>query len=407
MAATYANRTETSMTADVASGLFITNPNVVPWLKKTKRTDTPFQKLISYAKAPSEPHVKHVWGQSEPDSMTDQLNGSLDISATTMTVDDASKFQVGHTFAIETEGFLITAVNETTNVLTVVTRPYWGSAATHADNMSIRIQSPAIAENQDTPLSGWTQGATDYNYMHQIEKSIQLSHRAQVIGTIETLSLKMGAKDQQRLRKLMEETIPLELENSFLYGGRTLGLGSSPSSLGGILTTSSFVTTINTSLSGPLTQGNLMTNLQTVSNLVGNDRMGRKIMAHPFICEVISSWFEPTRRTSGMDEKIKTYFTTIDTGWYGEVTLYPNYLMQKSAANGMVADDRLLVFNPEDIKIVPLSGDSGFSTSPLPESGWYTKMAIRGDLTLECQNPDSRLLLGGFSTTRSDYAALT
>lgn len=406
MTATILNRATTSMTADVASGSFITNPNVVPWLKKTKRTDTPLQKLINFGSAPKEPHVKHVWGQSEPAALTDQLNGALDIVQTNVTVDDADKFQVGHTFAIETEGFLVTGVNTTTNVLTVATRPYWGSAATHADNMSIRIHAPAIAENQATPLSPWEQGGTDFNYFHQIEKSIQLSHRAEVIGTLETLSRKMTNQEQARLRILMEDTIPSELENTLLYGGRTLGVGALPSSAGGLLTTSSFITTINTSLSGPLTEGNLMSNLQTVSNLVGNDKIGKKAMAHPAVCEIISSFYNDTRRTSGSDTTIKTYWTTIDTGWFGEITLYPNYMMQKSAANGQVADDKIVFFDPDDLKIIPLSGDSGFSTAPLPEDGWFSKMAVRGDVTLEAQNPDSRLLLGGFSTTRSDYPAL-
>lgn len=405
MAATYTNRAMTQYSGDTAAALFL-SPNVIDWTKKTKRTDTPLLKLIGRGKANTPAAIKDEWGWSSPDPDSDQLNGALDISQTNVTVDDASKFQVGSVFRIESEGFLATGINETTNVVTVATRPYYGSAATHADNMSIMIQAPAIAENQATPLSTMTQGEKDYNYFQQIEESIQLSHRAQVIGTQETLSLKLGAREQAELRKKMEDSIPTLLENSLLFGGRTLGTAAgSPSSMGGLLTTSTFITTQNTSLSGVLTEGNLMSNLQTVHNLVG-DKIGRKVMAHPFVCEVISSWYNDTRRTSGMDESIKTFFTKIDTGWFGEFTLYPNYKMLKSAANGHVPLDQLVVFNDEDLSLIPLSGDSGWSTAALPEEGWYSRMAIRGDFTLRAQQPDTRLLLGGFSTTRSDYAAL-
>ena len=406
MAATYTNRALTQYTADVASGLFISSPNVIDWTKKTKRTDTPLLKLIGRGKANSPATIKDEWGWSSPDPDSDQLNGSLDASQTNITVDDASKFQVGSVFRIESEGFLATGINETTNVVTVATRPYYGSAATHADNMAIMIQAPAIAENQATPLSTMTQGEKDYNYFQQIEESIQLSHRAKVVGTQESLSLKLGDREQAELRKKMEDSIPTLLENSLLYGGRTLGTATgSPSSMGGLLTTSSFITTQNTSLSGPLTEGNVMSNLATVHNLVG-DQIGMTAMAHPFVIEVFSSWYNDTRRTSGQDESIKLYFTKIQTSYGGELTLYPNYKMLKSAANGLVADDKIVFFNPDDLSLIPLSGDSGWSTAPLPEDGWYTKMAIRGDFTLRAKNPDNRLLLGGFSTTRSDYAAL-
>lgn len=405
MAATISNRALTSYSGDTPSDLFLV-PIDYDFTKKQTRTDTPLRKLIGEDPAPKMPTLKLPWGWGSVDASTDQLNGSIDASQTSLTVDDASKFQVGLTFLIESEEFLATGINETTNVVTVATRPYGGSAATHADNMSIIFMTPAIAENQATPLSQITQGEVDYNYFQQTEESVQLSHRAEVIPTGETWNLKLGSRTKAEIRKKMTETIPIQLENRLLYGRRNLGSTSLPSAMGGLLNTTSYITTRNTSLSGPLTENTLMTNLQTVHNLVG-DKIGRTIMAHPLVCRIVSSWYNDTRRTNADSSSISTAFTKIDTGWFGTVTLVPNFRMQKSAANGNVPLDQLVVFNPEDLKLVPLSGDSGWYMEPLMADGWYQRIAVRGDFTLKATLPDTRLLLGGFSTTESDYAGLS
>lgn len=409
MAATISNRALTQYSGDTPSDLFLIPVDYDFTLKQT-RTDTPLLKLIPRDPAPKMPTLKLPWGWGSADAMTDQLNGSIDASQTSLVVDDSSKFQVGLTFLLESEEFLVTGVNETTNIVTVATRPYGGSAATHADNMSIIFMTPAIAENQATPLSPITQGEIDYNYFHQTEESVQLSHRAEVIPTGETWNLKLGSRTQALIRKKMTETIPLQLENRILFGVRNLGSTSLPSAMGGLLKTTSYITTRNTSLSGPFTENNLMTNLQTVHNLVGDDRMGRTIMAHPLVCRIISSWYNDTRRTTGDATSISTTFKTIDTGHFGSFTVVPNYHMVKSAANGNVPLDQVVVFNPSDLALVPLSGDSGWYLAPVDSNdtmGWWNQIAVRGDFTLKCPLPDTRLLLGGFSTTESDYPGLS
>lgn len=408
MSATVVSRAATSISGDsVPSGLFLT-PDMIDWSKKVvQREDAPLWLAIGRGKAPEYPVVKLPWGWSYPDSDGDQLNGAISsTSATAWVVDDASKFQVGNLALCESEIVRLTAVNEDTNTLTV-DRGYAGTtAATHVDNMSIIILPPAIAELQATPISVRTLGESDYNYMQQMEFGIEFSHRAEVIPTLESRSLKVTGQMAAEVKKKMTKTIPNFLENALLFGSRAIGTTANASTMGGIFATSSFVTTSNTSLSGALTYGTLMSNIQTVHNLVGNE-MGRTIMAHPQVCAIISSFFEDTRRTSGSDTSIKTYWKTIDTGWFGEFTLMPNYKMQKTAANGDVALDKLLVFNPSDLEVVPLSGDSGWSSEPMDVSGaWAKAVAIRGDLTLRAQNPDTRLILGGFSTTLSDYSGL-
>lgn len=408
MAATYTNHAVSSISGDVTPSALFLAPNMIDWTKKIRWTNAPFYKDIGRGKAPQMPAVKLEWGWSHPDAVVDQLNGAIGTTtATTFTLDDASKVQVGSLLYIESEAMRVTAVNEDTNTVTV-DRGYGGTtAATHVDNMSVLIMAPAIAENQETPLSPLTQGEKDYNYFLQSEWSIQLSHRAEVIPTQESYSLKVNGRLEADLRKKMEDTIPEQMEWNLLFGPRSVGTLANASSMGGILTTSSFVTTSNTSLSGPLTYGNLMDNLSTLHDLVG-PKAGKTCMCHPLVCEIISSFFEPTRQSGPKDTSIKTYWTEIDTGWYGTIRLMPNNKFVKTAANGNEPLDKILIYNAEDLEVVPLSGDSGFSMEPVDVSGaWAKRVAIRGDHTLRAKNPDSRMILGGFSVVRSDYAALT
>lgn len=406
MAATISNRALSGYSGDTPSDLFI-RPIDIDWTTKLKNTRTPYLTAIGRAPANKMPRLKEEFGWGSPVATTTLLNGALDISQTNVTVDDASLFQVGSTFRIQSEVFLSVGINETTDVVTVATRPYGGSAATHADNMSVTIMSNAIAESQATPLSPIAQGEVDYNYYQQIEESIQLSHRADVIPTYETVNASdlKNRSDGLLKRKMMWE-IPLKLENTLLYGVRTLGATTSASSMGGILSTSGYVTTRNTSISGALTETTFLDNLQTAWILVGADQVGKTVMAHPFVIRILSSFYNDMRRMNATEETVRVGITKIMTD-FGPISFMANERMLKDAANGQAVDNTLLIFNPEDIKMKPLSGDSGWHTAELPEEGWLNRGAIRGDWTQVPQNPDSRVLLSGFSVTSSDYPSLS
>lgn len=407
MAATVSNHAVSSISGDVTPAALFLAPDMIDWTKTIRWQNATFYKDIGRGKPMTPPAVKRPWGWEYPDAIVDQLNGAISSTSNpNFVVDDASKFQVGSTLLIESEQLRVTAIDEDTNIVTA-DRGYAGTtAATHVDNMSVMIMLPAIAENQLTPLSPMTQGEEDYNYHQQEEWSVQFSHRAEVIPTRESFSLKVANRQEYDLRKKMEKTIPEQMENSLLFGSRSIGTLSNASTMGGILNTPSFVTTVNTSLSGPLTYGQLLTNLSTLDDLVGDEK-GKTWMAHPIVCEIISSFFEPTRQTSGSDTKIKTYWTEIDTGWYGTIRLMPNNKFVKTGVNGNTPLDKILVYNPEDLEVAPLAGDSGFSMEPIDVSGaWAKRIAIRGDHTLVAKRPDTRMILGGFSVVRSDYPAL-
>ena len=401
MAATTTNRSLTQYSGDTPSSLFIRE--VQDWMPMLKRTDTPLSKMIKRESPLAIPMLKSEWGWGSPAPDQDALTGALTNSQTNIPVANGGAWAVGDIAYIDTEAMRVISIAG--NTLTVDTRPFGGTAVIHSSGATVFKMAPAIIENASTPLAPITQGEVDFNYFQQIEAAIQLSHRAKVTPNYETKNL-IGDRDKQELRKKMEKELPVFFENSLLFGYRNLGSTTSPSSMGGIFNTPSFVTTSNTSLSGPLTENQLWSNLQTVYNQVGQDLMGHTLMAHPFVCRAISSWYNDSRRTGPADDKIKLNFTTIDSGWFGELTLIPNYKMVMSGVSGAVPLNKLVVFNVDDLAITPYSSDSGWAIYALPQDGWFTKAAIRGDFTLEAQNPDSRLILGGFSTADADYPGI-
>ena len=66
-----------------------------------------------------------------------QVAEALDASETDVTVDDASIFAINDLIQIDDEVMLITAINTTTNVLTVERGYFSTTSATHSDNASI------------------------------------------------------------------------------------------------------------------------------------------------------------------------------------------------------------------------------------------------------------------------------
>lgn len=403
MAATTVNKAMAQYSGDTTpSGLFIRD--VPHWMDKLKRTDVPLSKLIKKGSAPKTPMLKLEWGYGSPNPDIDQLNEALDDSETSILVDNIAFFQIGNVIKVDDELMLVTAF-ETNPVALTVVRGFAGTtAASHSDNEAVIIMSPAFKENQDHALSPITQGELAFNYFQQIEFAWQYSHRSDVTPTYESRT-KAGTRFAQELRKKMEVEAPVFLERTLINGLRALGSTSAPSAMGGIFQ-DEFNTTRNTSISGPLTETTLLDNLQTVYNLVGQDMMGKTLMAHPFVLRIIASWYNDARRLTSTETKVGLAITEIDTGWFGTLKLIPNYKFTKTAANGEETLDRLICFNPEDYELCPYSADAGWQTGEFDTDGWYRKGFLRGDFTLKAQNPDSRLVLGGFSTSSADYPGI-
>ena len=349
----YSNATSGGTTP---SDLFIRD--VPDWTDKLQRTDVPLQKLFGSEGAPANPRLKAEWGWGSPDpystTITEAISGTGDL---TITVANGAYFQIGDVFQIDTELLRCTGIADT--VLTV-TRAFGGTtAATHVDDSMVIILGPAVVESADDADSPYTQGEVDFNYHQIMSFTWSMSKRADVIGTYEH---KNGNRFNAELKKKMEFTAPVRMELTYLLGRRALGTGSAPSALGGLRETT-YITTRNSLSSNPLTETDLMTNLQTVHNLVGPSLMPDTIICSPFAARVISSWYNESRRTTMSDTKANVKFTEIET-WFGPVKVVPHYLMST------VANNRLYVIKPGDFKKRPLASGTGWNTGEYETQGW-------------------------------------
>ena len=379
----------------IPTALFI--PADVPdWTKKQKRTDTPFLSTIGRGKPLARPNPTRQWGWGSPDPITDALNDASGVSTTDtlFTVDNGAYFAVGDVLMIDDELVRVTGI--ATNDLTV-TRAFGGTtAATHDDNDTIIILGPAILEGADDPSSPRTQGEIDSNYFQISTYTWTVTQRGDVTPTYEYKGANIF---QAELRKKMEDTAPLRQELCLLLGQKAQGTSTSPSAMGGIRQ-SSYITTRSDLSSAPLTENDFNAQLQVVHNLVGPSLMPKTVMASPFMCRVMGSWFADRIRADQGAKKMNSGVISQVETWFGTLTIMPNYLQTT------IANNRVYCFNERDIDLVPYASSTGWQTGMLSTQGWYRKGYLRSDFSSVWKNPDSRLEFHTISVTASDYPGL-
>jgi hypothetical protein len=394
MAATTTNRSLTQYSGDTPSDLFIRD--VDDWLSTLQeRQDTPFSAKIGTAPAPDVPKLKSEFGWSSPDPVEDTLAVAISSTgATTFTPTNVEYYSVGRVLVIDNEHLTVEGVQKSPPLITVKRGHAGTTAATHLLGATVHLLAPALIELEDDPLTPVTQGEIDYNYPQILSFSWRLSNRARVTPTYESRR-GTGDRDAQELRKKMRYTAPLALERQLLFGLRDAGSTTTRSTLGG-LAQPSFITT-RSAVSGPLTEYDLMQNLQTVWQLVGGDAMGKVIMGDMFAKRIINSWYNSSRRSASGDTKISVNFDTISTDM-GDFKFQLNWQYNNRA--------RVDVLNFEDFKRRPYASNTGWQSGKIATQGWYTHAFLRGDFTLIPQRPDTRLSLSGYSLTPGDYPGI-
>jgi hypothetical protein len=367
--------------------------DVPDWTDKLRRTNVVFSKLIGSEGPPSTPMNKAEWGWGSPDPYETTITEALTTTdGTSVTFADGTYLQVGDIVYIGAEEMQVTAVAG--NVATV-TRGFAGTtAATALDNATAFIIGPALTESADDADSPYTQGEVDFNYHQIMTFTWPMSKRAEVTPTYEHRG---GNRFNAELRKKMEHTAPVRFELRLLLGQRAAGSGSTPSALGG-LRQSSYITT-RTSISGILTETAFMSQLQTISSLVGDGLMPDTIMGGDLVGRIMSSWYNETRRSTMDSTKANVRWTEFETP-FGLIKFVPNYFMNTVASN------KAYVFDPSVFKKRPYAQGTGWQTGEHSTQGWHRRGFLRGDFTLLAEQCDARGELYGFSTTVGDYSGI-
>lgn len=178
--------------------------------------------------------VELLEDEYDPLSTTANHGTTITTNTTSLTVTDASIFQDGHVILIDSEYMVVSAADTTNNTVTVYSRSYGGTNATHAATATIEIVGMARLEGDDADYGPIVDITAPYNYTGIFQKGIKVTGSQQVIdqyGISDEFSYQSN-KAVPSLSRLVEKAI--------FHGIRSAGSASAPRSFGGLGT---FITT--------------------------------------------------------------------------------------------------------------------------------------------------------------------
>lgn len=192
--------------------------------------------------------VEIIEDTNRPLTTTANQGTTITTSTLSITVTDASLFNPGDVILIDSEYMVVAdgGVNVTTNVITVDSRAYGGTNATHATGATITFVGEARVEGDDADYVGLTSLSYPYNYTSIFQQGVKVTGSEQVIGqygkTAGEMAYQMGKaiREQSRL-----------LERMFFHGVRRIGTASQARAMGGVGT---YVTSNSSSITTTLTK---------------------------------------------------------------------------------------------------------------------------------------------------------
>jgi len=185
-------------------------------------------------------------------------NGTVALTTATLSfaVADGSLLQDGMVIKVNAELMVISAVS--TNTVTVDSRSYGGTNATHAATAAITIVGMARKQGDDADYIGLTSVSVPYNYTSIFQKGIKVTGTENVLGQYG----KSSEYDYQ-MNKVVPE-LSRWIERAFFYAVRRQGSATVASSLGGVDT---YVTSNSSAITTVLTK----TAVETVTKAIYDD----------------------------------------------------------------------------------------------------------------------------------------
>jgi len=189
--------------------------------------------------------TKVEWLEDSYAPLSDAANQGTTITTntTTLTVTDASIFQDGHVIKIDSELMVVSAVDTTGNTLSVYSRSYGGTNATHAATATVNIVGMARLEGDDADYVGLQQVSAPFNYTSIFQKAMKITGTEDVVD-------EYGYEDAftyQAMKAIPELARLVEL--AIFNGIRAVGTATTPRSFGGLGT---FITDNTVAASGAI-----------------------------------------------------------------------------------------------------------------------------------------------------------
>ncbi|HOD52891.1 MAG TPA: DUF5309 family protein [Candidatus Cloacimonadota bacterium] len=331
------------------------DPSDAPFIEKIGGLDGAAGKF----RFANEPSTTVEWLEDNLPSLTSTLQtATIGTDATSATVADASWFQPGHIIEIDSQTFWVSAVNTTTNVLTMT--PLGGTAASHATGTTITIVGMARLEGDDSDASPYTDRSTGSNYTDIFHAEIKAS-RTQAKISQWGIGNEFDYQASKAVPGLMRQIEQQVLKNDT----KSLGSATTPRVMGGL---PAFVTA-NATSGASLTKAKFQVPVRYIYEDGGSSELVAPVSPTNF--EKIGGFYETSaflrikreETVVGMPpvDRIQTPFGTVELildRWAKDSTIY---IVDPKHA-GMLTYD-------------------AFRQEPLAKDGDYEKGEIVGEFT--------------------------
>ncbi|MBX3323968.1 MAG: DUF5309 family protein [Phycisphaeraceae bacterium] len=314
-------------------------------------------------------------------------------SATSITVDTSSVFQVGD--LVRPDGFsevmFVSAINPGTNTLTV-TRGYGGTpAATLANNMVLHILGNAALEGAGAPAARFTSRSRRQNYTQIFTASVEVSGSMQASKAVGVPD-EVDYQKQERMRELLRD-----LENCVING-------VSPAS------TQQGSSTVRRSMRG-IVHSILSNRFEPgVGGIPEGDGDGDELNETVLNAAMKHIWENSagtidTIVVGGAQKRKLNSFVTGSRAYLPEDTRYRNLISVYESDFGVckvvmsrwVPSDKVLLIDSSRISVMPLAGRS-FHYKPLAATGDAIAGQVIGEYTMEFKNEVAHGLIEGLAS---------
>ena len=185
---------------------------------------------------------------NRPLTTTANQGTTITTSTLTLTVTDASLFNPGDVILIDSEYMVVAdgGVNTGTNRVTLDSRAYGGTNATHATGATITFVGNARVEGDDADYVGLTSLSNPYNYTSIFQQGIKVTGSEGVLGQY--------GKPEGEYSYQMNKAIPEQsrlIERMFFHGVRRQGSATVARAMGGVGT---YVTSNSSSITTTITK---------------------------------------------------------------------------------------------------------------------------------------------------------
>lgn len=377
---------------------------VTDYVEALAPMDTPLLKMIKKGKSYSQPKIEWITGADVQHTAT--LNEALDSSETDVTLDSgqAARVQVYQTIAVfepddagepdfaTREIMWVTAVDTTTDVLTVVRAQGGTSAGTFADGAHVEILSSAVPEGEDFVISPDAFGTFYHNFFQLVQKGARISEEGNVTPNWEF----QNGQHISRIMKRVTMRAKRELEKAIVQGGKQQGTNASgsskrPAMMGGI---NDFIAAAGdvTNLNGrPITPFDIEQAGANLWDSVG-DAAAKKLLMSMTTARMFDGILQKYKEGQLNDTSVDLTFDKFTTR-FGQFEIVPTRWIPEGVVYGV---------NTDELSIHPYEG-MDWTEKEHSTDGAYIWRSIYAKYTLKCLAPETFFKIYGFDTDLSNY----